>query len=210
MNRKAGLSALCWAGVFLLCGCIGPSARQRSAPEVERLQQELKRERERLNEVRQQLEVLRAERIKLMGQLEESGRDLSALRGGKPAAFRFRPTRVSFGFLSAAVGWDEKPGDDGIQALVRIEDQAGDSIKRAGQFRLELYDLANSKDRAIETWTFTAEAAAEYWRGIPSGYLFKLPFTAGTPKGKEVTLVVNVELSEGGRFHASREFRIDH
>ena len=209
--RKAERTALLCLGVmFLLGGCVDQPVTRTSAPEVMRLEKELKTEHERLAETHQQIETLRAERVELMRELEQSRRDVLEATGGVPGGFRFQPTRVSFGFLSAAVDWDNKPGDDGIQALVRIEDQTGDSIKRAGTFRLFLYDLESGKERAIETWTFTPQAATEYWRNIPSGYLFKLPFTAGTPKGKEVTLSVEVELSEGGRFHASRTFRIDH
>ena len=207
MIRRPNLTVVLLAAVVMLCGCIGGApVSSGSGPHIARLEKELKQERERLAEVRRQIEALRAERTELMEKLEQAQRDLT---GGKPAAFRFRPTKVGFGFLTAAVDWDGKPGDDGIQALVRIEDQTRGSIKRAGRFRLELFDLSRDKDQSIEKWTFTPEAAAKYWHGIASGYLFKLSFSAGTPKTKEVTLVVDVELSEGGTFHATRTLRID-
>jgi len=210
MRDKTGLTALCLSGLLLLTGCPEQEVSPTGSSEVNRLREELSQEQARVREVRDQVEALRTERKELMGKLEARERELTVLRGGKRGEFRFEPTEVTFGFLSAAVDWDGKGGDDGIQALVCIEDQTGGSIKRAGEFRFELYDLANSKEKAIEKWTFTAEAAAEYWRSVGSGYLFKLPFTAGTPKGKQVTLVVEVTLSEGVKLHGSRQFRIDH
>ena len=49
-----------------------------------------------------------------------------------------------------------------------------------------------------------------HWYTVPSGYMFKLPYANGTPKAKEVVLVVKAELSEGGKFEVMRTLRVHH
>ncbi len=188
-------------------GCMQPASS--GSLRVEELEKSLKRERELRETKEKEVAGLREERGKLLLELEAARRQAQGA-GGESGAFEFVPATVRVGWLTASVDWDDAGGDDGVQALVVIEDQTGNPIKRAGAFRLELFDLERDKDHAIETWTFTAEAASGYWMNLASGYLFKLSYVNGTPTGKEVVLVVKARLSEGGEFKAMRTLRVHH
>ena len=196
-------------GMMALCGCIQHPVTEGGARANE-LEKELKQERDLRSQDRKTIDELRAERAQLTTKLETAQAQIEGSKGGLPGAFRFVATKISLGWLTSSVNWDDKGGDDGMQAFVEVEDQTGDSIKQAGAFRLELYDVGGGKGTAIETWTFTPEAAAKCWYTTPSGYMFKLPYANGTPKAKEVVLVVKAELSEGGKFEVMRTLRVHH
>lgn len=204
LSRLLPFLAVALAG---LLGCGQPTVS--SGPSrAQELEMELKHQRDLLAQARNDIVTLRGERTTLAAELDQARTQISGLSGPEPGAFRFIVARVSLGWLTASVDWDNQPPDDGIQAFVAMEDQTGDSIKRAASFRLELYDLGREKESPIETWSFTPEAAAKYWNSIPSGYLFKLPYSNGTPAARDVILVARVDLSEGGSFQATRSLRV--
>lgn len=209
MSRGRMLPAVLVIALAGACGCM-QQPTSRGPSRAEELEKTLKQERDLRSQSEKQVQALRSERAELMTKLEEAQNTIKGAIGGEPGAFRFVVTRVSLGWLTSSVNWDNVGGDDGIQAFMEIEDQTGDTIKRAGAFQLELYDLGHEKGEPIETWTFTPEAAAKYWSTIPSGYLFKLPYSNGTPKGGQVVLVANVKLTEGGEFQAMKTLRVHH
>jgi len=116
---------------------------------------------------------------------------------------------MSFGWLTASVDWDNVGGDDGIQAFLEIEDQSGDSIKRAGAFTIELFDVDNEKGKANRDWTFTPEAAAKYWNSIPRATCSSSHIPTAR-QGRQGGAGGQVELSEGGSFDAMRIIRVHH
>lgn len=169
---------------------------------------ELARKEEELAKARQQADELYKKNYELSVQLKQAQETIDQLKGRKPGVFEYKVTKVGFGFLTAAVNWDDQPGTDGIQAFVYLEDQFGESIKRAAALRLEMFAVSDETGKLIQTWTFTPEASAKYWQVIPAGYMFKLPFQSGAPKAGQVLLKATVTLTEGGTFEATRIVRI--
>jgi hypothetical protein len=59
----------------------------------------------------------------------------------------------------------DHPGDTMLRVYVVPIDGAGDEIKAAGSFRVDLFDLALKKDNRIGQWDFDLTAARADWYG---------------------------------------------
>ncbi len=109
-------------------------------------------------------------------------------------------------------GWDrdpESPGDEGIRLQVVPFDEAGDDIKAAGAFIIQLFDLDAEPPR-IGTWEISAEEARKSWRaaGPLYHYVFELPFEQTPPSQDLQVRVAFTDALTGRRFETKRDITV--
>ena len=183
-----------------------------TAERVDRLEGQLRERQQASLQLQAEIDAMQAERQELRELLGETREAIQKLMGtgGIPAeqSFGFEVRDVSLGFLTCAIDTDGKKGDDAIAAYVSLQDQYGSSLKAAGHFRLDLFDLSRSKEQIIRSWTFTPQEAAGYWQRFPAGYQFKLPF-GQPPQAKKVVLKVTFRQEGKEPLTATRELKVE-
>lgn len=117
-----------------------------------------------------------------------------------PAAMRIHPifTQVS--------DWTGDGKLDGIEALIELQDQFGDTTKASGRIVFELYEYrAYSPDprgERLAFWTAqlsTTTDQSERWNRTSRTYSFTLAYDQIRPD-RTYVLAATFELSSGGRF----------
>lgn len=164
-------------------------------------------------ELRSQLDAVTAERDQTKRLLEEiraakPSADNTTVGGRKP--FAFEVTKVEFSFLTCGINLANKKGgaDDAIAAYVDLYDQFDTSMKAAGHFQFDLFDLARSKDYVVQSWSFEPEAAALHWQRFPACYQFKLPLAAEV-RATKVVLKVTFRQADGKEFKTTSELKLE-
>jgi len=175
---------------------------------VKRLEEENDARQQTVVKLEGEVAAMRAERDELR-HLLEAARELNKT-GAVPAErqFRFEVQKVTLTFLSCAIDLDGKKGDDAIAAYVNLYDQYETSMRAAGTFRFDVFDLARSKDHIIRSWTFEPKVAARSWQRFPGGYQFKLPL-GGQVRAKKVVLKVSFSRVGKKTLTATREIDIE-
>jgi len=190
MSRKMMIAIS--IGVLAAAGCTTSGGWEDDTTvdnRLKALERENKARQDAIVKLQGEVAALRAEREELR-QLLEAAKVLNTT-GGVPAGkpFRFEVEKVGIGFLSCAIDTDGVKGDDAIAAYINLTDQYDTSMKAAGTFRFDVFDLARAKDQIIRSWTFKPEVAAGYWQRFPGCYQFKLPL-GGEVRAKKVILKV--------------------
>jgi len=212
MSREVTLMLLML--VLLVSGCLfsRPGEVWRADDRLEALERESRAREQAILKLQAEVTAISSERYELKQLLEEARSTVKSLKTGGEAPpeqpFRFEAVKVDFGFLTCAIDLDKKKGDDAIAAYVYLYDQYDSSIKAAGAFHFELFDLARKEGHLIQAWSFEPEQAAMYWQRFPACYQFKLPF------GGEVTAkkgVLKVAFRRPGKetLTATREVTIE-
>jgi hypothetical protein len=123
----------------------------------------------------------------------------------------FKAMSISFSRLTAGYR-GEGPGDEGLRVVFAPEDSSGDVVKRAGSAEIDLYDLALAgADQRIGHWDFTVDQLSHYWvsgMGINT-YSLKLKWQNGTPKHRELTLMVRFVTLDGRSLMQQTHFKVD-
>lgn len=178
-----GATILLAAALASVPGCIAMPGKAPSNPGAA----DPRAENEKIVILEDQLAAAKADRNRLARQLDAARKSPDAAKG-----FAFEVTRIEFGFLTAAVSFDnsakvtDRKYDNGIAAYVNLLDQFDSSLKAAGDFRFDLFDLSRDRNFVIASWSFDAEAAAKYWQRFPGGYQFKLPLPSDLASRKVV------------------------
>lgn len=175
--RSAGRGLVIFA-ILLSAGC--PDAR------VVELGRENSRLKEGLADRDRQTAALSAA-------LEECNRQLVQARGLSPETLEkiFYAEQIVIDPLSGGQDYDGQPGDDGVTVYLRPLDRDGDTLKVAGDVRIELFDLAMPPGRnLIATHNFPVEKVRESWYGkfITYHYTFRCPWQHGPPENPEITV----------------------
>jgi outer membrane murein-binding lipoprotein Lpp len=135
---------------------------------------------------------LRKENQELAGQVDRLQRERDAaraeaagLRDQKPSvptlpADRLQKLFTAHGItLGKLTGGDDfdpaKPGDDGLKVYATPIDAAGQTIKAAGAFVVEAFDLAGEGNTRVGRWQFPVEQAPALWNGTLWRYEYVLP-----------------------------------
>jgi hypothetical protein len=124
----------------------------------------------------------------------------------------FTVNGLSVGRLTG--GWDADParaGDEGVKVYAVPEDQDGESLKAAGAFTVEAFDLANTAKPLVGKWEFDVAASREAWNGtaFSKQYVLKCPWQGGPPGHSELTIKVTFRDELTGRqFHAQRVAKV--
>ena len=100
---------------------------------------------------------------------------------------------LELGRLTGAMASDSKhSGDEGLQIYVAPTDAKHDTIKAAGSFVVEAFDLAANGDARVGKWEFPIEQAEKNWygEGLLYTYVLKCPWQHGPPAHSEITIKV--------------------
>lgn len=175
-------------GVWSLC-LLAAAAAGGCASQTE---MDLRRDNERLKrEVEQQRHDLAAHQAAI----DELNRHLQTARGITDEDLRkvFYPEQIVIDPLSGGDDYDGKPGDDGVTVYVRPVDRVGDTIKVAGDIRVELYDLAAPPgDNRVGECFVPVDKAIEMWHGklMTNHFTIRCPWKSGPPRNPEITVRV--------------------
>ena len=125
--------------------------------------------------------------------IEKLNQQLQTVRGWTDDDLKllFTPVKIEIVSLSGGDDYDGKPGDDGVTVYIRPLDRDGDTLKVAGDLRVELYDLAAPPgENLIGQYAVPVSRAAELWYGKFMTYHFTMrcPWLNGPPKHDEITI----------------------
>lgn len=116
---------------------------------------------------------------------------------------------VEIGFLSVPYDKNDDGIDDGITVYVCPTDQDGETLKRVGQVKLDLIDLAPDPPATLMHWEFSTRETVKHWSSLPRGYLFNLPWQGGKPpEADQLYLKVTFIDLQGRSFTDERKFSL--
>jgi len=157
-------SALVFVVAAFAQGCTTPSAANIA----------LRKENQQLHEQIDQLTRAREADALTIGSLEAKTGTLPTLPTTRLAQL-FTAQGLKLGRLTGGADLDpERPGDEALKIYVIPIDQSGGSLKAAGDFTVEAFDLAMPADPLIGRWTFSAEEAAKDFYDTALLYTFVL------------------------------------
>ncbi|HMB95632.1 MAG TPA: hypothetical protein VKK61_06295 [Tepidisphaeraceae bacterium] len=99
---------------------------------------------------------------------------------------------IEFGRLTGEANWDpNNPGDEGLKVYVVPIDDAGQPLKAAGSFVIEVFDLAKKSDNLVSKYKFEIDDAKKNWFGhaLLYTYVFSCPWQH-PPQHHDLTLRV--------------------
>lgn len=156
-------------------------------PQVE-LRQEITRLNALISDKERELEARHATIVELQTRVAAAvGLDEKRL------SYLFVPERLVLDTLTGGLDEDGMPGDEAVVVYVKPVDRYGDTVKAAGELRVQLFDLAAPPDQSlVGEMRVPVEKAAEYWYGrfLTSHYTLKCPWRSGFPQHSEITVRV--------------------
>jgi len=147
-----------------------------------------------LRELTQQNEQLQQKLVQQRRQIEQLQQELTILREFPSDRFEnlVRVERVEFGRFTRPYDDNADGIDDGVVVYLVLRDGQGDNIKAAGQVEIELWDLAADEGkRHLGRWHFDFYEFLDYWLGgaLADHFKFKLPWTPNSlPQHANLTL----------------------
>ncbi|MEP0847150.1 MAG: hypothetical protein HRF50_10080 [Phycisphaerae bacterium] len=125
--------------------------------------------------------------------IDELNRQLQAARGFTDDDLKriFYPEKLVIDSLSGGEDYDGKTGDDGVTVYLRPIDRVGDTVKVAGDIRIELYDLAAPADaKLLGEYNIGVDKASEFWYGklMTNHYTIRCPWQKIVPANPEITV----------------------
>jgi hypothetical protein len=118
---------------------------------------------------------------------------------------------LTLGRLTGGADLDrEKPGDEGLKIYATPTDDQGESLKAAGSFTVEAYDLTTNPPATVGKWTFDTKAARQQWLGSVLARAFVLTCPWQTPpQHAELTVKVTFRDELTGRdFHQQKVVKV--
>ena len=103
----------------------------------------------------------------------------------------FTTHAIRIGRLTGGADLDpSKPGDEGFKVYVNLLDQHGDTLKSAGSFVVEAFDLSNGQSPLLGHWEFPVDKAQDNWHSFLTRYEYVLtcPWQNATPRHPDVTI----------------------
>jgi hypothetical protein len=193
---------LCASAALLHCGCGSPN---KANIQLRKQNQALKSELETLKRIRE----ADAATIAAL-QARTTGGGVAQLAPEKLDRL-FTVAGLQLGKLTGGYDADRStPGDDAVRVQAVPTDTGGQSIKAAGAFVVEAFDLSG-EGRLVARWEFDSPAAKKQWHGggLLYDYLFTLPLPE-RPAPPQLTLKVTFtdELT-GRKFTQQRPITLD-
>lgn len=175
---RPGVRVLLVAWTLLVSGCYQPPKND--------LERELRLREEKIAQLNDQLAAQKAT-------IDELTRRVDTIRAIKPEDLQrvFYPVDIQIDKLSGGYNADDQPGDDGVVVYLRPVDEDGDTLKAAGEIRIQLYDLAADASPLIAEYVITPDEARELWFGMlmTSHYRIRCPWPRGrAPRHPEITI----------------------
>jgi hypothetical protein len=92
-----------------------------------------------------------------------------------------------------------RPGDEGLKLYVTPIDKQGDSLKAAGSFEIEAFDLARQESQKIGAWSFPLQDAGKNWYGtLLNCYVLTCPWQT-VPRHDRLTVKITFTDALTGR-----------
>ncbi len=149
----------------------------------------LRRERDRLNRVVAQRDATIASQRTQIGDLKGFGSD-------RPVDL-FAPVKLEIASRSRGADYDDKPGDDGVTVHLRPRDQDGHVVKAPGRIKIQLTDnTVLGSPRVLGLYSFDdPEQLRKLWHGRfgTQHYTLKCPLPSGVALPESRKVVVHAE-----------------
>ncbi len=119
---------------------------------------------------------------------------------------------LKLGRLTGGADLDrQRPGDEGLKIYVSPLDQDGETIKAAGSFTIQAYDLSRNDHPRIGEWNFDLAQSRQAWRGamMHHGYVLTCPWQTAPAKSPihiEITFVDELTQTP---FHQTVDVKVD-
>ena len=151
--------------------------------------------------LRKQVQKLQSEVAALETQHDADQRALAAWQRRSPSLPTLPPDRlaklftvhgITFGRLTGGARLDvHKPYDDALKVYVTPTDNTGQTLKAAGSFVVEAFDLNGAQPIRVGHWDFTDEQALQLWGGsfLENGFVLTCPFEK-PPEHSDLTVKV--------------------
>lgn len=182
-NLRASAVICCLGVAALLAGCGAPNkANIQLRKDMQSLQDEV-------TSLRAQH---RADEATIRG-LQAGATTVPVLPQGRVDEL-FTTHGLRFGRLTGGADLNpQQPGDDGIKVYVVPVDRAGDPLKAAGSFLVQLFDLKDAQDPLIGEWSFTTQQTRQLWygQGLMYEYILACPWARRVPASHTLTLRVS-------------------
>jgi hypothetical protein len=172
-----GLATL--ACLLLPAGCDNGGGAAELRQEIARLQNTLQERNDRLVAQQATIDTLQ-QRLQVARSISED--DLKRI---------FYPERIEIDRITGGADYDGEPGDDGVTVYFRPIDGAGDTIKVAGDVRIQIFDLAaDPADNLVGEYFIPVDRIGALWHSklLASHYAVKCPFPKGPPANRELTV----------------------
>ena len=198
LNMKPVLVFALAGGAFALVGCKGPN---QANIELRKQNQEL--------------------RTKIDDLERQHAADAAQLRAGEARSGTTVPSlpqdRIDQLFTVHGIQLGRLTGvspDGELKVYATPTDESGQSIKAAGSFAIDAFDLAQSEHPRIGHWEFPLDQARKNWVGqaLLHCYVLPLPWQGGggTPKNPQLTLrIVFTDALTGRIFETQKVVRVD-
>lgn len=205
VSRGTLALALC---ALLPWGC---SSRRHS----DLLEARLRDQEDRLAEMRQQFEMVAAERDRH----ERENADLRTRLAGHGANLPtpeqsdvlFRVTGISINkLLSSGTDTDDRPGDDALVVMVAPHDEQEDLVKLPGTFELTAYDMTLPEgQQQLGSWSFDPTETRERWHNgfAGAGFMFEVKWDR-PPASSEVLVHVRYTTVDGRQFDKTQTVHV--
>lgn len=150
---------------------------------------ELRRENDRLKD---ELSQKQQEVLAQHATIQELNQQLTVVRAFKPDDLQkiYFPEKLEIATLTGGEDYDGRPGDDGVSVYLKPVDRDGDVIKVAGDIRVELFDLSKPSDNLIAKVHVPVEQAGKMWYGklMTYHYTVRVPWQKGPPASPDLTV----------------------
>jgi hypothetical protein len=171
---------------------------------------ELRKENQRLQETLQEAEHLNGAYQREIAGLRQRQGTLATLPPDRLAQL-FTTHGLSFSRLTGGADLNpDQRGDEGLAVHVVPTDQQGQSLKAAGSFDIEAFDLAEPKDPLIGHWHFDLEESKQAWNALALVYCYSLicPWQK-VPKHEDITIKVTfLDALTQTPYHAQEVVRV--
>ena len=182
-RRRGRTEVLCGGAALLLVTLLAAGCESTGGVE---LRQEIAALRETVKDKDNQLLAQKAA-------LDEVHRQLAVARSISEEDLTriFYPERIIIDKLSGGANYDGQAGDDGVTVYIKPVDRVGDTIKVAGDVRIQLYDLAAaSGQNLIGEYFIPVDQVSKLWHGklLTNHYTIKCPWPHAPPEHTEITI----------------------
>lgn len=161
----------------------------------------LRRENQQLHAELEQLRRQHAGDVAQMKAMQPGGTAPSVQLPVEQLENLFTVADLKIGRLTGPADLDMRsPGVEGIKVYTSPVDEAGDVVKMAGAFLVEVTDPARSPEPLLGRWTFPVEDAQKNWHGMSllQTYVLACPWE-NRPEAKEARVKVTFTDALTGR-----------
>ncbi len=184
MKERGGKGVVIFPAVLAVLICL-------TGCELSDRQRELALERQ-CDVAEEKVRQLTEEVEKLSGDLKHREEQIETLQklGEKRLENLFSVEEIKLGRHSGGIDLDKKPGQDAIKVFLLPRDKSGCVLKVAGDVKIQLFDLAQPKDKTLlDEFFFPVKDIGEHWSGSFMTYHYSFVCQWKTPpEHDEITI----------------------